>query len=400
MALFKCVICNEKGKKTELLRESISEEELIQSFSSSNTFLISYTSVDKKKNNTIKKSFSVKTLIEFTDIFSSLLSAKLSVQDALLLMNEITENTKVKNLSKELYTQILHGETLYESLNLFPTTFSPLYRGMARLSEKTGRADNIFKHLSKYLHKTDETKQKILEALSYPLIVISFAILCCIVLLIYVIPKLTQILIQIDSNSSSQILEKMDSLYFFIYGFLFIVGFAVIFISFIKILSKINNDIGEIIDKILLKIPFLGKYILSKQTLDFSFAMELLISSGRNISESLQDSALSVSNLYYKKSIYNLYRELEKGKILSDAFAKTKIFPKYVFTWIKLGEKTGNVENVFSQIHDYFQTEVERYIKKIFVWLEPLLILITGLIIILIIANFILPIFNIYGVIL
>ncbi len=400
MAMYKCVVCDKNGKKTELLKESLTEESLIQSFTSTSYFLLNYSLVDENKNNIIKKRFSNKILIEFTDIFSSMLNSNLSIQDSLLLINEISENIKVKQLSKELHSEILHGKTLHDSLSLFPTTFSSLYRGMARLSERTGNPKEIFSHLANFLHKTDETKQRIMEALTYPILVVSFAIICCILLIIYVLPKLIQILIQFDNSSSMEIIQKIGSLRIFIFVFILIFcSFFIIYIIF-KNLCKKNNTIAETKDKLLLNLPFIGKHILSKQTLDFSFAMELLINAGRNIPEALKDSALSISNLYYKKSIYDVYKELEKGKILSSAFESVKIFPSYVVTWIKIGEKTGNVENIFCQIHKYFQNQVERNIKKLFIYLEPILILLAGVIIILIITNFILPIFNMYGAVL
>ncbi|MBQ3023936.1 MAG: type II secretion system F family protein [Spirochaetaceae bacterium] len=399
MAMYKCIVCDKNGKKTELLKEAATEESLIQSFTSSSLFLLNYSLIDEKKNNIIKKRFSNKVLIEFTDIFASMLDSNLSIQDSLLLINEISENIKVKQLSKELHSEILHGKTLHDSLSLFPTTFSSLYRGMARLSERTGNPKEIFNHLSTFLHKTDETKQKIIEALTYPILVICFAILCCILLIIYVLPKLIQILIQFDS-SSIEVVQKIESLRIFIFVFIIVLCIFFILYFILKRLCIKNNILAEIRDKILLKMPFIGNYFLSKQTLDFSFAMELLTNAGRNIPDALKDSALSISNLYYKKSIYDVHKELEKGKILSSAFEAVKFFPSYVVTWIKIGEKTGNVENVFSQIHKYFQTQVERNLKKIYIYLEPILILLAGIIIILIITNFILPIFNMYGAVL
>ena len=396
MPIYKCTVCNSQGKKIEILRDSINEDALVASFTNSKEFLINFCLADSKKE-VIKKRFSNKIVIEFTDIFSSLLDSQLPVQDALMLVKEISVNKDVKKLSEELYSEILHGHNLYDAMSLFPTTFSPLYRGMVRLGEKTGQPAIIFSQLASYLHKNEDVKSKIKNAMTYPFLVLSLVFICCIGLIVFVIPKMMEILVQFNNAGSSEIILKIEKLRV-VAIFLFCIFICISILIFIlNILRKKNLSIAQMIDRTVLFIPFIGKHINSMQTLDFTFAMELLVGAGRTISESLQESALSISNLYFRNSIYKVYKELEKGIPLSAAFSKVDVFQSYLITWIKVGEKSGNVESVFSQIRKYFHVTTERTIKKVLTLIEPCLILFSGLVIIFIVINFILPIFTMYG---
>lgn len=397
MPLYKCIVSNSQGKKIEVLREAATEDFLIASFSNSTDFLLNYDLVNNEKKQILKKRFSNKVVIEFTDIFSSLLDSQLPVQDALLMVKEISGSKDVKILAEELYLEILHGKNLYDAMSLFPTTFSLLYRGMVRLSEKTGNPSVVFKQLAEYLHKNEEIKTKLKNVMTYPCLVLSIVFFCCIGLITFVIPKMTEILLQFDNDSSLEIINKIEKLKIVFIFLFFLVLILIILFIFLSYLKKKNEQIAFVLDKILLNIPIIGKHIVSKQTLDFTFAMELLVGAGRIISESLQESALSVSNLYFRDAIYEVYKELEKGVSLSSAFAKTEIFHSYFLTWVKVGEKTGNVESVFSQIRRYYHSATERTIKKLLTWIEPGLILFSGLVIIFVVINFILPIFTMYG---
>ena len=286
MSTYKCVVSDLKGRKIEILRDAPSEDLLIASFLSGDLFLIKYAEADKKEK--LKKRFSTKVLIDFTDIMASLLDAKLSVQDSLQMIMSIEDNVSVRKLASELYAGLLHGEHLYNVMALFPSTFSSLYRGMVRLSEKTGQTALIFRQLSNYLHNSRNMKNKIIESLSYPILVLIFAFLCCIGLVFFLIPKISNVLIQFNNKNTIEIINKIDTIYFFLIMCITFLFVCIIFVMIVILLYRKKTNFAEFIDRIVLKLPFIGKYLISSQIMDFSFSMELLVNAGRNISEALQ----------------------------------------------------------------------------------------------------------------
>jgi type IV pilus assembly protein PilC len=397
MSVYRCTVCNSQGKKIEMLREALNEEYLISSFSSSNDFLIDYVIVENSRSRQIKKRFSNKAVIEFTDIICALLDSKLSIQDSMFMIKDITSDKNVRILSEEIYSELVHGNTLYSALNLFPSTFSFLYRGMVRLSESTGAPSVIFKQLSMYQHKNEEIKTKLKNIFAYPALVLTLVFLGCFGLFIFFIPKMSEILMQFNNDSAIKVVDKLDNLKIYFSVFMATVFILLTVFITIKLLRKKNYSFALLIDRLILRIPVLSNLIKSKQILDFSFAMELLTDAGKTLTESLQEAALSVTNVYFKEAIHTVSKELEKGTALSQAFLTTGVFHPYFITWIKIGEKSGKVEDVFSQIRKYYHSSMEKLTKSILTLIEPGLIIFSGLIIILIIINYILPLFTVYG---
>jgi type II secretory pathway component PulF len=150
-------------------------------------------------------------------------------------------------------------------------------------------------------------------------------------------------------------------------------------------------------DNFILKVPGLGTFVSYLQTLNFAFAMEMLTSSGITVSKALQESVIVVSNRAFKKSITSINKELMAGKALSDAFLNCKEFPGYVGIWMAVGERTGKVSHVFEQIRTYFQNTINNSTQKIMNMIEPILLLLIGVIIFILIIQFVLPIFGLYG---
>ena len=397
MPQYKCLLCDPDGKKMEIVREMPDENALIHSFSGSNSFLIRYQLLTDKKTVTIKKRFSKKAVIAFTDIISALLSSGLSVQVSLEMCLTISLDKNVKRLAQELYHSIIHGDSLYMALKMFPSSFSPLYRGLVRLGEKTGNAAAVFKRISQYLHKTQNTHDRTTNALLYPVFVLFMAIVGCIGLIIFIIPRISDMAAMFNTSNTEQFAKQIHSMYVTTGIFFSCIIGTTIAVAVILLVRKRSETFAEQIDTLLLRVPFIGSWIAQTQTLDFAFSMEMLTGSGIPIDDALQESVFSLSNRAFRKAVGNVYTKLLQGRSLSVAFLDTTVFPDYVGTWIAIGEKTGAVENVFSQIRIYFQAEVEKTSGASAALIEPILILLAGIFILGLIAVFILPIFSLLG---
>jgi type IV pilus assembly protein PilC len=160
---------------------------------------------------------------------------------------------------------------------------------------------------------------------------------------------------------------------------------------------KYSQRFEYLTDYMLLKMPLLGRFIQAIQTMDFAFAMEMLTGSGINVHNALRETAVVIRNRAYGKAIEEVHSMLLKGEQLSLAFGAFKVFPHYISTWIAVGERTGAVGSVFTQIREYFQEDVERISQRLMKLLEPCLIFVAGIIILIMIMQFVLPLFTLYG---
>jgi type II secretory pathway component PulF len=149
---------------------------------------------------------------------------------------------------------------------------------------------------------------------------------------------------------------------------------------------------------ILLQMPFLGSFLTALESLDFCFALELCSRAGMNIDASLKEAQSVLRNRAYNQAIGMVRTAIIAGKSLSEAFLSQPIFPLIIGKWISVGEQTGEAEMVFVQLKNFFEESVDTFTDRFLSNLEPVLMLLTGLIIMLLVLQFVLPLFSLYGV--
>lgn len=338
----------------------------------------------------------MKDVISFTENISSLISSGLSLSDSLKVCIDIDSNKENKKLYEDIRNKIVLGMTFSSCLEEYPKYFSSLYVSMIKIGEKSGDITKVMQRLVAYLKQKKETKQKIKASLSYPLIVFVTSFIVIGIIIFYVLPKLKVIFEAFEENSSD-IMNAAGDLKNLIIGlFCFVFLTAAVIISCIIIHRKSERG-AYLIDKFLISVPLLKEYIKITNTSEFSFAMQLMCLSGFQIIEALEESAKVVKNHFYKSEVQQVRLDTINGMLISDSILQKKSFPKYVSTWISIGEMTGSVENVFFQIHDYYKKESTRLIEKLISNCEPIFILITGVFILLVISKFVLPVFSLLG---
>ena len=396
MAHFRCIVSDSRGKKTELLKNASSEKELILSFSQTGGYLVSYKMVEEPDLFRTKRRFNKNVILEFTDIMATLLQAGLTLQDALELCKSISTNTKTAVLSRTILEGINRGMSFYEVLKIHTSSFSPLYRSLVRLGEKTGSVAMVFSRMGMYLQSEKKIRGKLTNILWYPLLILCIAIIGCFGIVFYVMPRMAEIFSAFQVGVAGSDIQ-LDSIYHSLWISLGIFIFFLLSAFFIFILHRVSKTFALFIDSALLSLPLVGPFIQSLQTLDFSFAMEMLTSSGITVSNALKESATVVTNRAFSGAILSVHEKLLRGEKLSVSFLNYKAFPEYIGTWMAVGEKTGKVELVFAQIRSFFQADVEHGSERLIGMIEPALTLLIGIIVLTLVVQFVLPIFSLYG---
>ncbi|MCL2294991.1 MAG: type II secretion system F family protein [Spirochaetes bacterium] len=397
MPLYKCIVTNGAGRKSEIIKEVSGENELISSFGKLDGFLLSFNEINKKEVYKAKKHFNHDTISAFTDIMASLLNAGLNLQNSLELCAVITDNAKVKKLCASLAEGMKRGDSFNSLLKIYSSSFSPLYQALVRLGEQTGSVGKVFERMSSYLQSSKAIRDKIINALMYPAIVLFVAIIGCFAIVLYILPKMTDIFLVFNSGANNNIGIEIERIYNSLWIFF---GLFIMFLSGIAaaiILYKASERFASLFDNFILKIPLIGTFISYIQTLNFAFAMEMLTAAGINVSKALSESVIVVSNRSFKKSIIAINEDLKRGEAMSDAFLKCKEFPSYVGTWIAVGERTGKVSHIFEQIRKYFQNTINNSTQKMMNMIEPILILLIGVVVFILVIQFVLPVFALYG---
>ncbi|MBP5402873.1 MAG: type II secretion system F family protein [Treponema sp.] len=335
-------------------------------------------------------------LISFTENMSSLVQSGLSIIDSLKICAKIDDSKNNLLLCDSIIKEISNGKSFCNSLKDVSHSFSPLYISLIRIGEITGSIEVVLKKLTDYLKQKNEMKQKLWMALSYPLLVFFTALVVILVILFYVFPKLSAVFEALSESSnefaniSSRVLLSGKITCSFI-----LILFAVIISGII--FYKKNQNFKNKLDNFLFSVPLIKDFLQLTCTYDFSFSMKLLCGSGMQIVNALEESKMIIKNTAYRDGIDYVKKEISDGKSLYESIKSQKVFPKYLSMWIGIGEANGNVQNVFEQIYEYYKNMSSRFIEKMTSNAESFFIIITGLIIFLMVVQFVLPIMNILG---
>jgi type II secretory pathway component PulF len=390
-------VSDASGKKSEIIKDANNEMELVISIKKMDLFLISSRIIDDSHLKKTKRRYSKDTVLDFTEIMAALLKAGMTIQDGLSLCKSIAANSKTAGLSQALLDGLQRGVPFHEVIKIYSSSFSPLYQSLIRLGEKTGSVAGVLSRMGSYLRSEKQIKGKVGNALWYPVFILCIAVVGCFGIVFYIMPEMAEIFAAFNVGNEDAVSLELRQVYNSLWAFLIIFLILIVCFGFVIVLRKTSEPFALFSDTILLRIPFLGRFIKSLQTLDFAFAMEMLTGSGITASNALKESASVASNRAFSQALLDVHERLERGEKLSEAFIGNAIFPGYISIWLTVGENTGSVELIFSQIRSYFQNDVDHGSERLMEIIQPVLTLIVGIIVFVLVIQFVLPIFSLYG---
>ncbi|MBN2443100.1 MAG: type II secretion system F family protein [Spirochaetales bacterium] len=397
MPLYNCKLADNTGKTIQIIKEAPNEESLILELMQQKFSPLKIREI-KSKEETIStgKRFSQTVILEFTETLSLLLSSGLSLKDALDVIKTIFTKGPVNKLTNTLVEKIKKGDSFHQALDKYSTSFPPLYRGLVKIGQKIGSLETIFARLADYLRESKKIKDKLMNALSNPLMTIGFAIACVVGMAVFIFPRLKDIFSQLQADVSSQITNSMAMVNtFFVFGGIFLV-FLIIFIIAVYFIRRSTGPLRLQLDKLLLRIPIFGKILYLQESLNFLFAMETLTGSGFAVEDALPEAGKVLSNMALSSGIDKIRQRVIKGDHLSTSFLNDPFFEERIGRWMSIGERSGKVDLVFGQLRQYYQEEMDKWSTRFMGVVEPMLTVFVGIIIIGFIFIFFLPIFSIY----
>lgn len=332
----------------------------------------------------------------FTQTMHSLLMSSLPIQDALAVCVEVLSGKGEKNLCKKILKNINEGKRLYDALLEYSALFPSLYMPLVNIGEESGTLAEVFGKLKDYIRERKAVRQKVSQALAYPILVLATAVIMVFVLLLFVLPRLEGIF-EAFTDSTGEIVRQTERIKsHFVIGAIFL--FLAIFVSFFGMaLRKLNERMAFIMDSFILKIPVIGKMVTAMQMHDLSFAMKVLIEVHFSFVESLKCAAQVLSNRRLRKSVLSACASISAGTSAGQSFENERGFPKYFVVWIKIAERNGNTAEAFGQIYGYYSSESGHILDGIMAFVEPVFILITGAVVTAVIGEFVFPVFNLLG---
>jgi len=316
--------------------------------------------------------------IMFTNNLSGMLSAGLSLDRALSILEKQSTNSALNNVLSKLREDINKGNSLSEGMKKFPKVFSGVFVPMVHSGEESGNLPKILMEIGLNLKKSYDLKKKIKGAMTYPTIILVAMLGIGTFMMIYVVPTLTKTFKDVGADlpgSTKFIIWLSDTisqniLLFII--FLFIVIFGFIFLSKIKIVRRY-------LDLFILYIPIIGKIVKEVNTARTARTLSSLLLSGVNISNALSITEDVLQNVHYKELIHGSIVSVEKGTVLSASFKENPfLYPVMMGEMIEVGEETGNLSQMLLDVANFYETEVDNKTKDLSTIIEPILMVFIG----------------------
>ena len=387
MPNYQYVAQNEDGKSLKGILRSDNERAARQEIKSKNLLLLNIRETSKGAKG---KKIARKDVAIATRQISSLIGSGIPLDKALQSIGK-NSNSKIGDLFNDIGTELQQGRQLHLILSDYPESFDQTYISLVAAGEISGNLVEAFKNLSEYLEDEISIKQKIFSALAYPILVIGFSVLVVIALLIFVLPQVTQQFIK--SNIE---LPFLTSLMIFISNNIFIfvgVIFLLIMASYFYYKKNISGTSRESnIHKLLLKIPFVGRFLLISELEKFCRVMFLMLKSGINLDQSLNHANKLINNVYIRTIIKDATDDIIEGKDFLYKIKQAKVFPEIFIQLLSSGFQSGSLLEMFEKLAFYFKDEIDNSRSSLLSIIEPLILIIMGGIITLIILAILLPI--------
>jgi type IV pilus assembly protein PilC len=331
-------------------------------------------------------------LVRITRQLATMINAGLPLANALSILQDQTNPAMVRMI-ESILKEIESGNSFSNALEEHPKYFDRVYVNLIRAGEVGGILDKVLNRLADNMEKDKEFRAKTKGAMIYPTIVVIAMIAVFGIMMIFVIPKLTQIYTDFGAELPFATRALMDISGFFVnfWWLLTIFGFGG-FTFFQKWKKTTKGAVA--FDKFLFKLPIIGQLKTKIVLTEFSRTLSLLLSSGVSLINSLDVVSEAISSILYRESLKRAAKKVEKGVSLSHAIASYEVFPAILYQMIGVGEETGKLDEVLIKLSAYFQVESEHEVENLTTAIEPIIMIVLGVGVGIMVAAIILPIFN------
>lgn len=340
---------------------------------------------------------SSKELAIFTRQFSVMIDAGLPLVQCLEILAGQQENKTFQKVLNGTRASVEGGSTLSVAMKQYDKVFDPLYYNMVEAGETGGILDTILQRLSSYIEKNVKLKRAVQSAAIYPTAVMSIAGGVIILLLWKVVPIFTSLFngLGVDLPLPTRIVIMLSNFIGSIYG-LVILMFAVGSVFAMKFWY--GTPTGRMaLDTLILKVPLVGPLLRKIAVARFTRTLGTLISSGVPILEGLDITARTSGNAVVEKAIIATRKAVEAGRSLVDPLKETGVFPGMVTQMIGVGEQTGAMDAMLQKIADFYEDEVDAAVKDLLTAMEPIMIVVLGIVVGGIVISMYLPLFSLIG---
>lgn len=328
--------------------------------------------------------------------FVSMTRAGVSILEALKMLSEQTENKQLKKAVEGVRVSVEKGETLARSLKEYPKVFPELMVNMVAAGESSGSLDVALERMAIQFEKASKTRALVKKAMMYPIIVCVVAIVVVIVMLVVIIPNYTEMFSQLGTDLPGITKAVQAASNFIIDYWYILVPVLVVLVILLKMFSA--TDMGKhVFHGLQLRIPALKNLKVKQASSQMARTMSTLLAAGVPLIEAVEIVGNTMDNVYFREAMDTCKNEIIIGQPLSRPLEETGLFPPMVYHMVRIGEESGNTEDMLNKLADYYDEEVEMAVQTLMAAMEPLIIVVLACIVGVLVAACMAPMLSMYN---
>ena len=393
MPLYEYTARNSTGQIQKGQLEAQSPEEVNAHLRKNRMMLVSVRQAPKAIRLGGKARIKTRDIVIFTRQFSTMINAGLPLVQSLTILAQQTENKALKEVTKAVVYDVESGNTLADAFAKHPKAFSDLYVNMVAAGEAGGILDTILLRLATFLEKSDALIRKVKSAMIYPGVILTVAAAAVATLLIFVIPTFQSMFASVNMElplPTRIVIGLSQLLINYWWAILAAIGLTIFGIK-----RYYATPVGrKNIDSMMLRAPVLGDLLRKSAVSRFTRTLGTLISSGVSILDGLEITAKTAGNRVIHDAVMESRASIAGGETIAAPLEKSQVFPPMVISMISVGEQTGGLDEMLSKIADFYDEEVDVAVGALLALMEPVMIVVLGVIVGGMVVAMYLPIFD------
>ena len=396
MPQFRYVALNREGKR---IKDTVEASTLDTARNSLRGF--GYTILEINELGTLNKDIDLpflgnpksKDMAVFCRQFVSILRAGVPVSTVLSMLSQQTENKKLRDAVRAMQGDVEKGMSLAAAMRRHPRIFSPMLVNMIAAGEESGNLERSFEQMEIYFDKARKTRAAVIRASIYPCILIFVMIVVLIVMMTRIIPKFMETFDEIGMELPVPTKIVMAISYWFVdWWWLLIIVIVVLIVAGV-IFGR--TDKGKHFYGLLTrKLPIVKLLTVRSASATFCRTLSLLLSSGINLTESLELTASNMRNIWFREAVQTVRSLISQGWGLGNSIQSTRLFPPMVSNMVSIGEESGDLQNMLDKCADYYDDEVQQATERLMALMEPAMLIIMAFFVLMIVLAIFLPMLN------
>ena len=335
----------------------------------------------------------------FTRQMATMMRAGVPLLSSFDIVSKGASNPAVAKLLIDIKTEVETGSSLNQAFRKYPLHFDQLYCNLVEAGEQAGILDQLLDRLATYKEKTQAIIGKIKSALFYPISILAVAFIVTAVIMIFVVPAFKKVFASFGADLPGPTLVVMSISDFFVANWYFIFSIIGGAIYFFLYTWKRSRPMQIFMDKLMLKLPIFGSVIRKATIARWTRTLSTMFAAGVPLVEALDSVGGASGNYVYQSATMKIKAEISTGCSLTVAMQNANVFPNLVIQMIAIGEESGQLDQMSGKVADFFEAEVDEAVDALASLMEPLIMVVLGVLIGGMIVAMYLPIFKLGAVV-